>query len=446
MPADSIAAVRSTSFPVFPEAGRTGRSRLRGDFVKDLAVEGFFLGTDEFVALLLQYQSVTAVHAGLNGLTDVGVEALAVVLCKQRNLDYLDIWGNPGIGTPGALCLLSPLAMSTPCKLRTLNLSNCSLGAAVMPALTGLAARGFLRALSAANNPLGIRAGRELAKLVKCGVSALDFSDCGLGTSGIQPLAQVLHDGAARSCCLLALSWNNICQTGMEQLLFGAAQQVQLGGALEELFLRGSGFLTVDAAHHALDLAQAGGTFERLDLSRTAMSPEASELFHDTIHHKIELPSRVSEHEEFGVQDDAVYWPRRPSAGSSSSPQTPVHSRSTSMPVRGSTTPPAGRKNSLTVPPRSLSTCSGSRSPLPSLSSRPGAFADKLAVPDNVPVRNRRNENDAFEAFVVQRAHWAKCAHPGSQHMVVQQSHAPFPAHKPKRALPVARRPKSATR
>ena len=89
---------------------------------------------------------------------------------SQRDLEYLDLWGNPGHGTPGVFSLLGPLTAS-PCKLRELNISQCGLAANVVPGVLTLASRGHLRALSLANNNLGPTVGPALADTLRFGSS-----------------------------------------------------------------------------------------------------------------------------------------------------------------------------------------------------------------------------------------------------------------------------------
>lgn len=437
MPADGIAAVRSTSLPVFPPARR--RASQRCDFVRDLALEGFFLGSEELSSVLLRYKGMTALHLGLNALTDNGLRSIALLVSHQRDLEYLDIWGNPGMGSPGALLLLKPLTNSR-CKLRTLNLSACGLGTGVLAGLSCLIARGYLRALSLANNALGPGAGRELANLIKSSVAALDFSDCGLGMQGVLPVAKALQDTGACSCSLLGLSWNGLGEAGLETILESALQNVKMGGSLQELFLRGSGFVSLRVAQKSWQLAAAAGPFQRLDLSRNRISPEADDLLHDPKAPKeiIQVPERVaSEVEQEDLEDDGVYWHRLAAV----SLQDKQDAASLDLlplqrtPARHRTGTLGGTSPTAASPSERRRTCG-------SLPGSPVALTRAVTFPvsPDVPVRNRRNENEAFEAFIVARSRFGNTS-PVSSPTCQRIEFVRPSGFRPKRVLSAVRRP-----
>lgn len=327
--------------------------------------------------MLSRYRGMTALHLGLNELTERGLHAVADLVSAQRDLEYLDVWGNPGMGNAGTCMLLKSLTLS-PCRLRTLNLSNCGLGPSVLSSVMSLASRGHLRALSLANNALGPTAGPDLAEALRRGAAALDFSDCALGHGGVQAMAKVLQEAGRCSCALLALSWNGLGEEGIESVLAGGARHARLGGGLEELYLRGSGHVSLMAAQSARQLAAAGLPFRRLDLSRNTVSHEADRwLRKPAPPEEIVLPDHVASAADMDGENDEVYWHRlatlnfqghqRPPLPSLSSPSLPAASRAAPAAVW-----------------------------LPS-----GAAAMALAIAPGVAVRHRRNENEAFEAFLM---------------------------------------------
>lgn len=405
MPADGIVAVRSTSLPIFKPGGKGPRGHQKCQFVCDLALEGLNLGSDELAAVLSRYAGMTALHLGLNGLTENGLRAVGMLVGIQRDLEYLDVWGNPGMGSFGAFSILAPLTSSR-CKLRTLNLSQCGLGGSVLAGVLSLASRGHLRALSLANNSLGPESGRELAEVVKCGILALDFSDCGLGPRGVAPLAKLLKNGGPCSCILLGLSWNGLGEAGLASLLASSVQYVSRSqSSLKELCLRGNGRISLLAAQHARRLAETE-KFWRLNLSRNTASPEADLRLREPITlDKMILPERVTTEADMGLaadEDDTVYWhrlaaldatdPRRPSLDGLP-PQT--------MPARVRSQPTLLDSELPSAWTRVSSHASPNRAPV------------TLAVASSIPLRNRRNEAEAFEAFIVMHSRFASPRCPG---------------------------------
>lgn len=362
----------------------------RCEYVRDLAVEGMLLGSEELVEVLARHKGMTALHLGLNSLTEKGMQAVGMWLRVHRDLEYIDVWGNPGLGTPGAFALLGPLTYSS-IKLRTLNLSQCGLGAGVVPGLLSLSSKGSLRALSVANNALGPEAGRQLAELLRCGTVALDFSDCALGHRGIAPLAKLLRDSGPCSCCLLGLSWNSLGPAGLEEILSGGANHVSSGGNLCELYLRGNGTVSLPAAQYARHLAAAGTTFERLDLSRNGVSPEADQCLRlPVVLEKMKLPERVVTEADKDIEDDAVYLRRGIAPRFQSQPSH--------LALQDLTPPPRLQLDLARMPGKRRTAVPGQL-----LNNHQGL----VEISPNAPVRNRRNEAEAFEAYIVKRSRFA---------------------------------------
>lgn len=365
------------------------------------------LGSEELVDVLSRHKGMTALHLGLNGLTERGLQTVGLLLRVHRDLEYIDIWGNPGMGTPGAFAIIGPLTYS-PVKLRTLNLSQCGLGAGVVPGLLSLASRGHLRALSVANNALGPQAGRLLPEALRFAIVALDFSDCGLGPRGIMPIAKLLRDAGPSSCCLLALSWNGIGPAGLEMVLEGSARHVSCGGSLRELYLRGNGLVTLPTAQYAQDLVAVGTAFERLDLSRNSVSPEANKWLRLSAPlEKMQLPERVATEAEGHVEDDAVYWRR-----------LLAPKQQQQFAIEDRVEPALDIMPSESLPPRlryqqelGADLLSPHRTCVPS---HMLAKHNQVAISLDVPLRNRRNEAEAFEAFIVKRCRFNS---PRTQHL-----------------------------
>lgn len=428
MPTDGIAAVRSTSLPVFGCAPHRGplksqssavsltfghnarmptalslREASRLEFVRDLALEGMNLGDEDLVRVLQRHHGMTSLHLGLNGLTAEGMKDIGNILAKLRDLEYLDIWGNVKLGSAGTWLLLRPLSLR-PCRLRTLNLSQCGLCLKALPSIIACASQGHLCALSIANNELGPRASRSLAALLRCGLLAVDLSDCALGLQGTAGLAKTLQDGQ-NECAFLGLSFNQLGEDGLEEILRGAAVQARCRGALEELCLRGNGHVG-EVSAQAVQRFACGTSFRRLDLSRNSCSPQADVLMRHALpvntRAQLELPDCKEESE--GTYDDAVYWHRCATVLDRQQPPEEVS-------LRPGGPPPAPSANTQLAKFR-----------FPALNGRlPEDGADQLAlargddvpapamagrIPQSVPVRIRRNESEAFEAFVVDRTRY----------------------------------------
>jgi len=387
------------------------------------------MGDEELGRVLSRHCGMTALHMGLNGITDKGMEVVGEILGALPTLCYLDLWGNRGIGAEGVFHLLRPEPYRQ-LKLQTLNLSRCGLDQRALPHMARYAAKGSLRHLSLANNPLGPDAGPQLADALRCGLAALDVSDCGLGPQGAAPLADALRGGlratrprgtscglAAVPCGLLGLSFNALGETGLQYALEAAAANAGGAGILEELFLRGNGRISLGAAEAASCCAH-GQRFRRLDLSQNGISPDVDELLVQCLGVGGPVAERVAWPMRGDDVDREVAGTPSPAAG-----RRRVLIEATEL-ADGLVidddigSPPSHANTPGTLLPQSSAIAAAS--PLPVRFEEryffgkqvPSMSLETSPMVRGIPMRNRRNECEAFEAFLVERGRVQRAPRP----------------------------------
>eukprot|EP00746_Dinoflagellata_sp_MGD_P008410 gnl/MRDRNA2_/MRDRNA2_116831_c0_seq1.p1 gnl/MRDRNA2_/MRDRNA2_116831_c0~~gnl/MRDRNA2_/MRDRNA2_116831_c0_seq1.p1 ORF type:complete len:501 (+),score=93.88 gnl/MRDRNA2_/MRDRNA2_116831_c0_seq1:60-1562(+) len=411
--AKAFGVVRRPTSPAGLSACKDG---AYNNLVSDLALEAMGLGDEYIETALKQYRGMTSLHLGFNGLTENSMKVVGDAMASMRDLAYLDLWGNH-IGVHGTAMLLRAVP-GRRWTLRIVNLSQCGLSAGAVRYLAKYAAQAPLRAMALSGNPLGPDAAPGLAELLKTLVAA-DFSDCALGAAGARHFGKMLATSLT-TCELLGLSWNNFGPNGLQKVLVGASKHVKLGGSLEALFLRGNGLLSEAAAKEVFGcVGRVNRTgLKHLDLARNAASQNVLSWL-DTLPAEtlmrirkptIPVPAMDDDEDRSGVEDaaayaadedDNVFWRHIqvvPDVASISAdwksvefgdqcrleigePKTLMRSHSEgNIGPRGST----GRATSA---PHLL----------------PSHRLDACRIPDTIPLRNRRNEVEAFEAFVFDR-------------------------------------------
>lgn len=430
------------------------------DQVSDLALEAMGLGDEYIEAALRQYRGMTSLHLGFNGLTENCMRVVGDQIASMRDLAYLDLWGNH-IGGYGTAMLFRPIP-GRRWTLRILNLSQCGLGAGAIRHLVKYAGQAPLRALALSGNPLGPDGAPQLAELLKT-VIAADFSDCALGVIGARHFGKALASSMT-TCELLGLSWNNFGPNGIRQVLAGTRRHVKLQGSLEALFLRGNGLLTEAGAKEVYGCVARPNRegLKHLDLARNAATHsvlrQLEALPIDCIFRirKPTIPiqdpnsdgdsSPIADIAAYAAdEDDGVFWRHIQVVGDLAAISADWRQKEVVCPKnhqleKSSSTAAAlcsvcclgtivegksyvcrwcnfyicercHKEKSVAWEPKTLLRTQSEGSLVPRGSAvrattapqQPVTRLDACRIPDSIPLRNRRNEVEAFEAFVFDR-------------------------------------------
>ena len=161
-------------------------------------------------------KELTIARSGLAG-TPVArlADGLAAAGCV---LATLDASGNEGIGDGGAGCIAAAMDREG-CVLRSLDLSECGLGAAGAELLCR--AGSGLHRLGLRGNSLGDEGAQAVAaalgEAVEMDLRELSVAACGVGATGCEALCGALAAGAAPQLETLEMGGNEAAQGGVEE-------------------------------------------------------------------------------------------------------------------------------------------------------------------------------------------------------------------------------------
>jgi Ran GTPase-activating protein (RanGAP) involved in mRNA processing and transport len=265
----NLTTISASGHAIPPAAlGILGMALVKSKTLKRIAIGDKNMG-DEGVAALFEDKGCGALEAidlAYKNISEEGMKILGAFLGDSTTLIDLNLSRNPIISNQGVVAFCEAASgdtLTTSSSLRTINLSECQIGAQGMESLAKLLIQTTgCTTLGLSSNPLGPLSCSSLVSLLQEGnLQSLQLASCELGDAGVTSLCQTIK--ACTGLRILDLSDNGIGAEGANE--FAKSLQGDCWKAMKELKLANNSI----GSDGMTAIAEALSSLETLDATQT---------------------------------------------------------------------------------------------------------------------------------------------------------------------------------